>query len=383
MTSTLHNGRTNGEVRRIVVKFGTAILTLENGRLNEELIGRWVELLSDLKDGGHEVVIVTSGAVGAGVGEMNLSSRPKSLPDKQAVAAIGQSLVMGVYGRAFHKRNYHVAQVLLTRGDMDDRRRHLNIRNCLSRLLGMGVVPIVNENDTVVVDELAFGDNDILSAIIASKIQADLLGIFTDVEGLYDSDPRTNPNAKVVPLVTSFSSQVESMASTTTSAMGSGGMRSKILAAQAATRAGVPVVIAYGREPQNLKSILAGESVGTRFQPTVEERMNARERWIALGANTSSRQLVVDSGARIALVAGKKSLLPAGVKFVKGIFREGDVVEICDVNGRCFAKGLSNYSSAEIERIRGHKTSEIEALLGENRYDEVVHRDNMVVLDVE
>ncbi len=375
--------KSNGQIQRIVVKFGTAILTLENGRLNEDLIGQWVSLLSDLKDQGKEIVIVTSGAVGAGVGELNLPGRPKSLPDKQAVAAIGQSLLMRIYNEAFHTRGYHVAQVLLTRGDMDDRRRHLNVRNCLNRLLEMGVVPIINENDTVVVDELAFGDNDILSAIIASKIQADLLGIFSDVEGLYDCDPRTNPAAQVVPLITSFNSSVEAMASKTTSALGSGGMHSKILAAQAANRAGVPVVIAYGRTPENLKAILVGAPVGTRFLPSPEARLNAKERWIALGAHTSSRQLIVDHGARSALVAKKKSLLPAGVKFVKGNFRQGDVVEICDVDGHCFAKGLTNYSSAEIERIRGHKTSEIEVILGENRYDEVVHRDNLVVLDVE
>ncbi len=375
--------RINNSLKRIVVKFGTAILTLSNARLNEELIGRWVELLCDLKDEGHEIVIVTSGAVGAGVGEMNLPGRPTNLPDKQAMAAVGQGLLMGVYGAQFRRRGYHVAQVLLTRGDMDDRRRHLNIRNCLHRLLDMGIVPIINENDTVVVDELAFGDNDILSAIIASKTQADLLAIFSDVEGLFDCDPRTNPEAKVVPLVTSATTGVEAMASCTTSSLGSGGMRSKIMAAQAATRAGIPVVISYGREPENLRRIVRGESIGTRFEPPTEAHLNARERWIALGANTHSRRLVVDAGARRALVQDKKSLLPAGVKFVKGLFREGDVVEICDPDGRCFAKGLTNYSSVEIERIRGHKTSEIEAILGESRYDEVVHRDNMVVLDLQ
>jgi glutamate 5-kinase len=367
-------------VKRLVAKFGTAILTHANGRLNEDLIRRWVDLLSDLCDEGREILIVSSGAIGAGMGELNLDARPKNLPDIQALAAVGQSRLMSVYSEAFLKRGYHVAQILLTRGDLDDRRRHLNIRNTLQRLLAMRIIPIINENDSVSVDELCFGDNDILSAIMASKIQADLLVMFTDVEGLYESDPRTDPQSKVRPLITSVDREVEEMASRTTSALGSGGMRSKILAARAALLAGIPTVIAFGRDPENLRRILSGESIGTRFQPT-GGGLSGRDRWIALGANSSARKVLVDAGAKRALIDGKKSLLPAGVTGVSGEFEKGDVVEICDEKGVCFAKGLSNYSSAEVSQIKGRRTADIVEILGENRYDEVVHRDNMVVLE--
>ncbi|MCX7012065.1 MAG: glutamate 5-kinase [Candidatus Sumerlaeota bacterium] len=369
-------------LRRIVVKFGTAVLTLDNGRLNEPLIRRWVDLLADLRDEGREILIVTSGAIGAGLGEMNLEKRPDNLPDKQALAAIGQSLLMSVYSQAFRRRGYHVAQILLTRGDLDDRRRHLNVRNCLHRLLKMGVIPIINENDTVSVDELCFSDNDILSAIMASKCDADLLVIFSDVDGLYERDPRKHPDSKVVPVVRQIASAVEDMAGDTRSALGVGGMQAKIVAAKAATRAGIPVIIARGLDPSNLRRILAGESVGTRFEAASGARLSSRDRWIALGARSSNRRIVVDAGARRALVVRKTSLLPVGVAEVQGEFQKGDVVEICDKDGQCFAKGLTNYSSEEIARIRGRKSSDIGKVLGEKRYDEVVHRDNLVVLDV-
>jgi glutamate 5-kinase len=370
------------EPRRIVAKFGTAILTLPNGRLNEELIRRWVAVLADLRDQGNSILIVTSGAVGAGVGELNLEKRPEDLPDEQAVAAVGQSLLMAVYGDAFRRRGYHVAQILLTRSDLDDRRRHLNIRNCLRRLLDMGIVPIVNENDTVAVAELRVGDNDTLAAIIASKAEADLLALMTDVDGLYESDPRSDPEARVIERVESITPQLEAMAGRTTSAMGIGGMRSKIRCAQAAMRAGIPVTIANGRDPENLRRILNNQPVGTKFIPPETSRLSARDRWIALGAHTAERRLTVDPGARQALVVHKKSLLPAGIVSVEGEFDKGDVVEIRNEDGRCFAKGLSNYSSQEVEKIRGRQTTEIESILGERLYDEIIHRDNMVVLDV-
>jgi len=377
------NEKNAATVRRVVVKFGTAILTLPNGRLNEPLIAQWASVLSDLRDEGIEILVVSSGAIGAGIGEMNLSERPGNLPDKQALAAIGQSLLMAVYGQAFGRRGYHVAQILLTRGDLDDRRRHLNVRNCLNRLLQMGVIPVINENDTVAVDELTFSDNDNLSSIIASKIQADLLVIFTDVDGLYERDPRRFPDSPVVPLVKKISPAVESMASQIASARGSGGMMAKVLAAKAATRAGIPVVIANGRDPQNLGRILSGQTAGTRFLPAAGLRLSARDRWIALGAHSRGRRIAVDPGARHALIVEKKSLLPVGISAVSGQFEKGDVVEICDTDGRCFAKGLTNYSAEEVERIRGRQSSEIESVLGEKRYDEVVHRDNLVVLEVQ
>ncbi|OPZ08618.1 MAG: Glutamate 5-kinase [candidate division BRC1 bacterium ADurb.BinA364] len=339
-------------------------------------------MLSDLRDEGMEIIIVTSGAVGAGVGELDLPERPSNLIDEQALAAIGQSRLMGVYGQGFRQRGYHVAQILMTRGDLDDRRRHLNIRNCLTRLLEMGVIPIINENDTVSVDELSFGDNDSLSAIIASKTEADLLALLTDVDGLYDRDPKQNPDAQVVPVVESISAFVESMASATTSRLGSGGMRSKIDAARLATRAGVPVVIANGTNPRNLGRFLAGETVGTRFVPPTGAHLRGRERWIALGARTAGRKIVVDEGARRAILAKGSSLLPAGVVSVAGAFDKGDAVEICDQNGRCFAKGLSNFAASEIDLIKGKRSSDIASVLGEGRYDEVVHRDNLVVLDI-
>ncbi len=369
-------------VKRLVAKFGTAILTHSNGRLNEGLIRQWVDLLSDLCDEGKEILIVSSGAIGAGMGELNLDERPKNLPDEQALAAVGQSRLMSVYSEAFLKRGYHVAQILLTRGDLDDRRRHLNIRNTLQRLLSMRIIPIINENDSVSVDELCFGDNDILSAIMASKIQADLLVMFTDVDGLYDSDPRIDPDSEVRSLITNVDREVEEMAARTTSALGSGGMRSKILAARATMLAGIPTIIASGREPGSLRRILGGESVGTRFQPS-GGGLSGRDRWIALGANASDRKALVDAGAKRALIEGKKSLLPAGVVGVSGEFGKGDVIEICDEEGVCFAKGLTNYTSEEVDCIKGRRSSEIAELLGENRYDEIVHRDNMVVLEVD
>lgn len=363
-----------------VIKIGSAVITRELGRLDEALIDAYANVISRLVKQGIRIVIVSSGAVSAGIGEIGSRQLPQSIPEKQALAAIGQSKLMKAYAEAFAKYGRKVAQILLTRGDMEDRRRYLNARYTLDMLYKMGVVPVINENDTTTIDELRFGDNDLLSAIVATKLGAQLLVILTNVAGLYDGDPQHSSGAKLIPVVERVTPAIKSLASTGKSVYGSGGMTSKLQAAEYCALAGIYTIMVYGKNPAVLDRVFAGEVDGTLFLPTMHKRLSSRERWIAFGKTGRGRKVIIDAGASEALLKKGKSLLAVGIKSVEGEFRSGDVVEIYDEQQRLLGKGLINYSSEELQKIKGKHTREIRKILGYMDYDEVVHRDNFVQL---
>jgi glutamate 5-kinase len=324
------------------------------------------------------VVLVSSGAILAGMEALGLARRPRELPVKQAAAAVGQAHLMQAYEEAFQRCGCRVAQILLTQEDLRNRGRYLNARNTLFTLLRLGVVPIVNENDTVAVREIQFGDNDSLSALVASLVEADLLIMLTDTEGLYSADPRRDRSARLIPLVSAQDAVASFCAEDAGSAASIGGMSSKVLAARRAAAAGIPTVVASGLREGVLPALLEGAELGTFFVPS-RRRMQSRKRWLAL-ASQPRGVIAVDPGARLALVAGGKSLLPSGIRGTRRAFRAGDVVSLVDADGQEFARGLANYGREDVERIKGLRSQEIPAVLGAKPYDEVVHRDNLVIL---
>lgn len=363
--------------RRVVVKIGTNALTHATGRFDRDHFARLsAELLKVAAD--RELVVVSSGAIALGIERLGLSARPREIPGKQACAAVGQSRLMRAYEESFAQADRAVAQILLTHEDVQDRRRYLNVRHALARLLEERVVPIINENDTVSVDELKFGDNDTLAGLVASLVEADALIILSDVEGLFDADPRTHPGARRIPQVEAITEEILALAGASGSEVGTGGMATKVRAAARATERGVACVIASGDQPQGLTLALAGEDVGTYFAPRPGRR-SARAGWIA-HALFPKGTLQVDAGARRAVVEANKSLLPSGVKKVDGAFEKGDPVDLLDEAGRPFARGLAAYSAEELRAIAGHKSAEIEALLGYRYLDEAVHRDDLALL---
>lgn len=362
--------------KRVVIKIGSGVLTEAEG-LNQAVIARLADEVARLRAEGREVILVSSGAIAAGFKKMGLPGRPQGIPQKQAVAAIGQSTLMLTYEEAFERYGLKVAQLLLTRDDLAHRRRYLNARNTLFTLLNWEVIPIINENDTVAVEELRFGDNDNLSALISSLACVDLLVILTDTDGLYDRDPRQHPDARLISLVEKMDSRLEKAATHLPGVVGCGGMSSKIQAARKASSAGIPVIIANGLAPSILQQIFKGAEVGTLFLPQMK-KISSRQYWIAYTLNPRG-EIVVDDGAREVLLHQGKSLLPAGIVEVHGRFGVGAAVRLADSEGQVFGMGLSNYSSQDIARIKGLKTVEIEHYLGHKGYDEVVHRDNMVV----
>lgn len=364
------------QVKRIVIKVGSGVIFGQDG-LDYEVIGALARDICALLGRGYEVVLVSSGAVATGKGDLGIVGRPPTIPLKQAAAAIGQSRLMRAWKDAFRPCGRCVAQILLTRDDLANRRRFLNARNTLMTLLEYGVVPVINENDTVVVEEIRFGDNDNLSALITSLVEADLLVILSDVDGLYDSNPKTNPAAQRLAVVERVTPEIERMAGGAGSAVGTGGMATKVEAAKRATLYGVGTIIVDGRRPGMLPRVMAGEELGTFFLPE-RRAMTARKHWISF-SKTSRGKLLVDEGARRAVLEKGKSLLPSGIHAIEGRFERGDAVHICDIEGREFAKGIAGYSRQELERILGRNSSEIEAILGYKYGDEVVHRDNMVV----
>jgi glutamate 5-kinase len=366
---------------RIVVKVGTSTLTHPNGRLHFQRMDALARQLTDLRNSGREVVLVSSGAVGAGLGRLGISGKPKTMPERQAAAAIGQGLLMQIYTKIFGEYNQVVAQVLLTREDLDHRLRYLNARNTLNTLLGYGVIPIVNENDTVATDELDylhFGDNDKLSALVASAICADLLILLSDIDGLYDRDPRRYSNASRLELVESITPEIAAGAGGAGTARGTGGMTSKLEAAKIITHSGSTMILADGSVTNIIDRIIQGETVGTLFMPR-ESSLLERKRWIAF-AGCPAGTLKIDEGAAIALLERGKSLLPSGIVNVIGEFSPGDLVRVVDGYDREIARGLSNYGASDLCRIIGRKSSEITKILGHKSYDEVIHRNNMVCL---
>ncbi|MCS7305053.1 MAG: glutamate 5-kinase [Thermoguttaceae bacterium] len=362
----------------MVVKVGTRVVTHPGGRLNEERIAQLAEEIHEVLTTGRKVALVSSGAVGAGMGRLGLTSRPETLAQLQAVAAIGQSHLIEVYERTLRQFGHHAAQILLTAEDIDHRVRYLNARNTILTLFDYGAVPIINENDTVSVEELqtTFGDNDRLAALVANLIQAPLLVLLSDVDGLYDGDPR-QPGAKLIPLVDRFDETLFDLVRDKATGLTKGGMASKLRAARMMTAAGGNVIIASGRQPGALRKILAAEPVGTLFLAQ-GPLITARKRWIGFSAQPRGA-LILDPGACEAIRNQGRSLLAIGILDVMGDFERGDVVAVCDPEGRELARGLTNYNSQELQKIKGLRTSQIAQVLGQCPYDEVIHRNNMVL----
>jgi glutamate 5-kinase len=376
MASDVSAGLPTG--KRFVLKVGTSTLMGPEGP-DMALLGRLGDLLASLITAGNHCVLVTSGAVGTGRWRLGLSGRPKSIPEKQAAAAVGQGILMHLYERVLEERGLASAQLLLTRSDLADRTRYVNASNTLSVLLGQPhpVVPIVNENDSVAIEELKFGDNDTLSALVASLVDADALFILSDVDRLYDADPRSNPQARPIPRVLAITPEIEALAGGAGSSFGTGGMATKVAAARIATGSGIPLVLLSGQHPELVLASLRGEEVGTTFEagPT---RLEGRKRWMAFSGQVAGA-LTLDDGAVQAVREKGKSLLPAGIRKVAGEFGPGDLVVLRDGSGREIARGLSNYASEDLVRIRGHQSGEIEGVLGHKPYDEAIHRNNLVI----
>lgn len=364
----------------VVIKIGSAVLADRPGHLDRAVLNRLARLIAAWRDRGRPAVLVSSGAIAVGRGVLDRDRPPRSLPEKQALAAMGQSRLMHAYTRAFARRGLHVAQILLTREDMDDRRRYLNARHTIERLINLGVVPIVNENDTTATEEIEFGDNDLLSAIVAIKIQAKTLIILTTVDGLLTGSPSKRHAAELLARVDRVTPEIEALAGRAVTPLGRGGMQTKILAAQTATVAGIRAVLANGRNPGVFTALERDCVRGTLFLPVTGHSMSRRDQWILSARSGRHRRLTLDPGACRALLEGKKSLLAAGIRAVVGDFDPGDVVDITDPNDRVIACGLANYSARDIDRIKGLRSNRIAAVLGRKPYDEVVHRDNLVVL---
>ena len=367
-----------GKVKRIVVKVGSSILASVEKGLHYEVFSHLSKEISDLKRQGYEIVLVSSGAIAAGMEKLGYKTRPQDITQKQATAAVGQTRLMNIYESYFSRYQQMVAQVLLTRDDLSHRRRFLNARNTLLTLLELGIIPVINENDTVVVDEIKFGDNDNLSALITNLIGADLLLVLTDIDGLCDSDPKVNPHARCIPLVEDIDMDMEGIVGETTSQMSVGGMISKIQAARKASRFGIPTVVAQGTREGVLRQILKGKEVGTLILPK-GEALSSRKHWIAFNPKPKG-DVIVDDGAKKAIVQKGKSLLPSGVTKVRGAFDRGDLVACLGPRGKEFARGLVNYSVSELEKIKGLRSNQIEMTLGYKYCDEVIHRDDLVVL---
>ena len=362
-----------------IVKVGSKSLTGDDGRLDRTQVANLARQLLTIVDMGKRVVLVSSGAVASGIGKLGLPSRPTDLATLQAVAAIGQTHLMQVYEQTFAEHGRHAAQILLTASELDDRVAYLNVRNTLRRLLEMGAIPIINENDTVAVDELktTFGDNDRLAGMVAGIMEASLLVILSDVQGLYDRDPR-DPQSRVVPSVDRIDERIEDMVRDRKTGISKGGMASKLATAKFVTTSGQCVVIAWGREPEILVRLANGEMVGTLFLPQ-SKTLTPRKRWIGFSAQPAG-QLQVDDGAAKAMCAEGRSLLAIGIKGVEGEFGKGDIVSIVNPHSVEIARGLINYNSKQVAQIRGCRSDRIEQILGQCPYEEVIHRDNLAIM---
>ena len=367
------------KAKRIVIKVGTSTITYANGKRNFSQIDRLAREISDLQNQGKEMILVTSGAVAVGVDRMGLPGKPKTIPDKQAAAAVGQGVLMHTYEKFFADYGQIVAQVLITKTEAIDRHRYTNTRNTFMELMRQRVIPIVNENDVVALDELKIGDNDNMSALVAGIVDADLVIILSDVDGLYTANPQTHPDAVIVPEVAEITPEIEASAGGVGSARGTGGMATKIQAAKAATSSGIHLVIASGTEKNAITRVLQGEELGTLFVSR-ENRLQFRKRWLAFGAKIAGSIVVDDGCAKAIRKAGGCSILPAGVFAVQGEFLPGSTVSVIDKDAHELARGLVHYSSAELEQIKGCNSGEIANILGHKNFDEVIHRDDLVIL---
>lgn len=367
------------KAKRIVIKVGTSTITYANGKRNFSQIDRLAREISDLQNQGKEMILVTSGAVAVGVDRMGLPGKPKTIPGKQAAAAVGQGVLMHTYEKFFADYGQIVAQVLITKTEAIDRHRYTNTRNTFMELMRQRVIPIVNENDVVALDELKIGDNDNMSALVAGIVDADLVIILSDVDGLYTDNPQTHPDAVIVPEVAEITPEIEASAGGVGSARGTGGMATKIQAAKAATSSGIHLVIASGTEKNAITRVLQGEELGTLFVSR-ENRLQFRKRWLAFGAKIAGSIVVDDGCAKAIRKAGGCSILPAGVFAVQGEFLPGSTVSVIDKDAHELARGLVHYSSAELEQIKGCNSGEIANILGHKNFDEVIHRDDLVIL---
>jgi len=366
---------------KIVVKIGTNLLADKAKGINRDRIDAIAKSVSSVQSLGKHVAIVSSGAIGAGIVSLGMKERPKAIPEKQAAAAVGQPILMEAYESAFRKHHSTIAQILLTKDDFVSRPRYINTKNTFSALFENGVVPIVNENDTVAVEEIKLGDNDNLSALVANLIEADLLIILSDVDGLFSDDPSKNPKAELIPLVDKVTPHIEKLAKKHGSELGTGGMITKIKAAKQCGAAGIAVIIANGTRPNILDEIFSGNFAGTLFLPG-KNRLNVRKKWIGF-VSDSKGVIVVDPGAKNALLARQKSLLPSGVIEVRGEFKTEDTISVIDTEGKEIARGVAGYSASDLNKIKGKKTGEIQKILNRKSGDEVIHRDNLVLIEAE
>lgn len=366
------------QVKRVVIKIGSSVLTNEYGELSESVFDEIAGEISKIKSREIEPVIVSSGAIAAGMRKLNLGEKPKEVSMKQAVAACGQSALMWYYEKAFSAFGERVAQILLTHDGLSSRKRFLNARKTLFTLLEMGVIPIVNENDTVAAEEIMFGDNDNLAALVTSLVGADLLVLLSDIDGLYNKNPRNHGDAELISVIEEIDKRVEKIAGETLGKTTTGGMKTKIEASKTAAAFGVPTIIANGKRSNTLSEIFSGKELGTLFLPA-KEKIKARKHWIAFTLKPSG-ELIIDDGAKRAITSSGKSLLPAGIKEVRGEFEVGELVKCIDERGVEVARGLTCYGSDDIRKIVGAKTSDIEKILGYKYSDEVIHRSDLVVI---
>ncbi len=364
------------DVKKIVVKIGTSSLTNKDGKFNRDFAKDVARQVSKLKSEGRDVILVSSGAIGTGCEALEFKERPNSIPLKQATAAVGQSILMQEWTKVFEKHGLKVAQILLTYDAFSDRKTYLNLRNSMSVLLELGVIPIINENDPICVHEIGetFGDNDTLSAMVSSKVEADLLILMTDIDGLYTKNPKKSKDAKKIPIIEDITPEIESFGGGAGN-KGTGGMKTKLEAAKIAQKSGCYMVIASSEEKDLILRIMNGDDIGTLFIPTKNIEKN-KIRWIRL--SKPKGKIIVDEGAKKALLA-HNSLLPKGVVNVEGQFEAGDIVSI-ETDSGIFAKGISNYSKKEVEKIKGKNTDEIEAVLGYKNYNEVIKSENIGII---
>lgn len=365
-------------VKRIVVKVGTSIISTEKGGLDTAKLKSLVDQVAQLKKQDYQVLLVTSGAIAAGVDGLRLGGRPKAIPKLQAAASVGQGLLLEQYNNLFKRHDVKVGQVLLTQYDFIHREHYLNARNTLDALLELGTMPVINENDTTAVDEIRYGDNDTLAALVANLVDAQLLILLTDTEGLYTQSPGAEGESKLIDEVSEITEEIEESAGGVGTKFGSGGMITKLQAAKIVTFAQSGMIIADGRKPDTLLKIIGGQSIGTFFIPR-EKKIDSRRLWIAFG-KTARGTVYVDQGAKDALVSGGKSLLPAGVVGVEGEFEVGDAINIADENECVFGKGLTSYDNKVLNDIKGMRTQDIMEKFSSNACDEVIHRDCLVIL---
>lgn len=372
--------------KRIVFKLGTNIVTNESGNIALSRVYSLIESIAELKDEGKEIILVTSGAVGMGAKLLGYPKNHDPLSIKQAFAAVGQGRLMHFYEEAFEKFSIKTAQILLTADDFSRRKKYLSIRNTLNTILELGVIPIINENDVISTSELecykeddvviCFGDNDKLSALVAGKLDADMLVMLSDVDGVYTGNPKTDKNAKLIPLISEITQEIESYCFAASKG-GRGGMKTKIEAAKIATHSGCRMIVASGKDKEIIRKIFSGEEAGTLFLPV--DQLSGRKKWIAFASNISS-YIQINDGAKRALIHKKASLMPVGIIDIKKSFKKGDVIGILDENGNEIARGMTNYSSSECKKVIGMHSEEIEKFLGFKNYETVITRDNIVIL---